>query len=186
VSRPPGTGAEAAAPRPASGGREEPRVWAGLLLALAVFVGLGIVGRAWHPLAGMPLEPPWYGSADALFAAVDALGREGRSQHRAGVLVLDTLIPLAYGWALHRAARSYLRRLGAPPGLRLLRWLPVAAMLCDFAENACVVALLDAHPERPLAAVSLLLVFSWTKWLLLASSLVGIAYGWILLRMRRR
>jgi hypothetical protein len=161
-------------------------VWAGLLLALAVFVGLGIVGRAWHPLAGKPLEPPWYGSADALFAAVDALGPGGRGQHRVGVLVLDTVIPLAYGWALYRAARFYLRRLGAPPSLHLLRWVPVAAMLCDFAENACIVTLLNAHPGRPLAAASALLAFSWTKWLLLASSVVGIAYGWLLLRVRGR
>jgi hypothetical protein len=59
-------------------------------------------------------------------------------------------------------------------------------MLSDFAENACIVTLLDAHPERPAAVASALLVFSWTKWLLLASSVVGIAYGWVLLRLRRR
>jgi hypothetical protein len=160
-------------------------VWAGLLLAAAVFVGLGVIGKAWHPAAGDPLEPPWFRSADALFAAVDALGPAGRSQHRIGVLTLDTLIPLTYGWALFRATRFYLARLGAPPALRILRWVPVAAMLCDFAENACIVTLLNAHPDRPAAAASALLFFSWTKWLLLASTVIGILAGWALLRVRR-
>jgi hypothetical protein len=159
-------------------------VWAGLLLAAAVFVGLGIIGKSWHPAAGNPLEPPWFRSADALFAAVDALGADGRSQHRVGVLTLDTLIPLAYGWALFRAARFYLVRLGAPASLRLLRWVPVAAMLCDFAENACIVTLLNAHPDRPAVAASTLLFFSWTKWLLLASTVLGILAGSALLRVR--
>jgi len=161
-------------------------VWAGLLLAAAVFVGLGIVGRAWHPAAGNPLEPPWFRSADSLFTAVDSLGATGRSQHRTGVLTLDTVIPLTYGWALFRAARFYLHRLGAPAALRTLRWLPVAAMLCDFAENACIVTLLNAHPDRPLAVGSALLVFSWTKWLLLASTVLGVLAGCALLRMRPR
>jgi hypothetical protein len=134
----------AAAPR----GREELRVWAGLVLAAAVFVGLGMAWRAWFPAAGMPLEPPWFRSADALFAAADSLGAAGRSQHRTGVLTLDTAIPLAYGWALFRAGRFYLDRLGAPASLRTLRWIPVAAMLCDFAENACIVALLGAPYVR--------------------------------------
>ena len=165
--------------------RDEAWVWAGLLLAAAVFVGLGVVGRMWHPAAGKPLEPPWFGSADSLFAAVDSLGPAGRSQHRVGVLTLDTVIPLTYGWALFRAARFYLARLGAPTPLRTLRWLPVAAMLCDFAENACIVTLLNAHPDRPAAVASALLVFSWTKWLLLASTMVGILTGWALRQMRR-
>jgi hypothetical protein len=160
-------------------------VWAGLLLAAAVFLGLGIVGRTWLPAAGKPLEPPWFGSAEALFAAADLLGPSGRSQHRIGVLTLDTVIPLTYGWALFRAARFYLDRLGAPASLRILRWLPVAAMLCDFAENACIVALLGAHPDRPAAVASALLVFSWAKWLLLASTVVGILVGWALLRVHR-
>jgi hypothetical protein len=161
-------------------------VWAGLLLAAAVFVGLGIIGKSWHPAAGNPLEPPWFRSADALFAAVDALGADGRSQHRIGVLTLDTAIPLTYGWALFRAARFYLARLGAPASLRLLRWVPVAAMLCDFAENARIVTLLNAHPDRPAAVASVLLFFSWTKWLLLASTMVGILAGWALLRVPRQ
>ena len=147
--------------------------------------GLGIVGRAWHPAAGNPLEPPWFTSADALFAAVDALGAAGRSQHRTGVLTLDTVIPLTYGWALFRAARFYLDRLGAPASLRTLRWLPVVAMLCDFAENACIVSLLNAHPDRPAAIASALLFFSWTKWILLASTVLGILVGWGFLRMPR-
>ena len=175
-----------AEPAPSTrGGREEAWVWTGLLLAAAVFVGLGVVGRTWLPAAGNPLEPPWFRSADALFAAVDVLGAAGRSQHRIGVLTLDTVIPLTYGWALFRAARFYRDRLGAPPSLRTLRWIPVAAMLCDFAENACIVTLLGAHPDRPAAVASTLLVFSWTKWLLLASTVLGVLVGWALLRVRR-
>ena len=170
---------------PGGGRREELRVWAGLLLAAAVFVGLGMVWRAWLPEAGKPLEPPWFRSADALFAAADSLGPAGRSQHRTGVLTLDTAIPLTYGWALFRAARFYLDRLGAPASLRTLRWLPVAAMLCDFAENACIVVLLGAHPDRPAAVASALLVVSWTKWLLVASAILGTLAGWALLRVRR-
>jgi hypothetical protein len=181
VNRPP----RAEPPPSRNGGHEEAWVWAGLLLAAAVFVGLGMVGRAWLPAAGKPLEPPWFCSTDTLFAQVDALGAAGRSQHRIGVLTLDTLIPLTYGAALFLAARFYLDRLGAPAALRALRWLPVVAMLCDFAENACIVALLGAHPDRPVAVASALLVFSWTKWLLLASTVVGILAGWILLRLRR-
>jgi hypothetical protein len=172
--------------RRARGAHDEAWVWAGLLLAALVFVGAGMIGRAWHPAAGMPLEPPWFRSTDALFAAVDALGAEGRSQHRTGVLTLDTLIPLTYGWALFRAARFYLQRLGAPPALQTLRWIPVAAMLCDFAENICIVTLLEAHPARPLAAASALLVFSWTKWMLIAAAVIGTVAGWALLRLRPR
>lgn len=161
--------------------RGELAVWAGLLFAAAVFVGLGMVGKAWHPQAGMPLEPPWFRTPDALFAAVDALGSDGRGQHRIGVLTLDTLIPLSYGWALFRGARFYLDRLGGPLPLA---WLPVAAMACDFAENACIVALLNAHPARPRGIAVALLVVSWMKWLLLAITILGILGGWAYLRLR--
>jgi hypothetical protein len=57
-------------------------------------------------------------------------------------------------------------------------------MLCDFAENACIVTLRNAYPGRPVAVAAALLVFSWTKWLLLALTVVGILVGWGLLRMR--
>jgi hypothetical protein len=159
--------------------------WAGLLLAAAVFVGLGIVGRAWHPAAGTPLEPPWLRTPQALFVRVAALGPVGRGQHRIGLLTLDTVIPLTYGWAMFRAARFYLQRLGAPPAVHSLRWLPVVAMLCDFAENACIVALLTAYPARPATVAAALLAFAWTKWILLASTVVGILAGWAFLRVRR-
>lgn len=162
----------------------ELRAWAGLLFALAVFIGAGIVGRLWLPYAGTPLEPPWFRTADALFAAVAGLGAEGRAEHRRGLLVLDTLIPLSYGWAMFHAARFYLERLAAPPTLRLLRWLPVVAMLCDFAENACIATLLNAHPATPTAVAGALLVFAWTKWILLLSTAAGIVYGWMILRRR--
>jgi hypothetical protein len=59
-------------------------------------------------------------------------------------------------------------------------------MLCDFAENACIVALLNTHPHRPLAVAAALLAFSWAKWLLLAVTVPGILLGWVLLRLRRR
>jgi hypothetical protein len=58
-------------------------------------------------------------------------------------------------------------------------------MLCDFAENACIVTLVSTWPARPGAVAGALLAFSWTKWILLASTVLGILGGWILLRVRR-
>ena len=169
------------APRPGVRRDGEAWIWAGLLLAAAVFVGLGFAGRAWLPAAGKPLEPPWFRTPQALFEAVQAMGADGRRQHRIGVLTLDTAIPLTYGWAMFRAARFYLQRLRGPA---TLAWIPVVAMLCDFAENACIVTLVSAWPARPGVAAALL-VFSWTKWILLASTTLGILAGWVILRVRR-
>ncbi|HEU4453683.1 MAG TPA: hypothetical protein VFR81_11520 [Longimicrobium sp.] len=161
-------------------------VWGGLALAAVVFVVAGRIWDAWLPMAGPPLEPPWFRSAGALFEAADGIGAAGRAQHRLGVLTLDTIIPLTYGWAMHRAARFYLAALGARPKLQALRWIPVAAMLCDFAENAFIVALVSVHPERPGAAAMALLAFSWTKWGLLAITVLGLLAGLIALRFRGR
>lgn len=169
----------------ASRGPSELAIWGGLALAAVVFVIAGRIWDAWLPRAGPPLEPPWFRSAGALFDAADAIGEAGRAQHRLGVLTLDTIIPLTYGWAMHRAARFYLAALGARPNLRALRWIPVAAMLCDFAENAFIVTLVSVHPDRPGAAAMALLAFSWTKWGLLAVTVLGLLAGLIALRFRR-
>lgn len=165
--------------------RGELRVWAGLLFAAAVFVGAGVFGQVWHPHASVPLEPPWLRTPRALFDAIEALGDWGRQQNRDGVLTLDTIIPLSYGWAMFRAARFYLGRLGAPRTLRWLRRVPVVAMACDFAENACIVTLLGVYPAQPVAVAAALIAFAWTKWILLAATAVGIICGWVLLRFRR-
>ncbi|HYJ78613.1 MAG TPA: hypothetical protein VEW03_03350, partial [Longimicrobiaceae bacterium] len=139
----------------------------------------------WLPAAGDPLEPPWFRSSGALFAAVRDLGEEGRWQHGLRVLLLDTVIPFAYGWALFRAAWFYLRRLDAPAALARLRWVPVAAMLCDFAENACIATLLAAYPGRPGGVAAALLAFAWAKWALLALSVAGVLAATVLVRFRR-
>jgi hypothetical protein len=169
-----------------SRGPSELAIWGGLALAAVVFVVAGRIWDAWLPQAGPPLEPPWFCSAEALFKAADGIGAAGRAQHRLGVLTLDTIIPLTYGWAMHRAARFYLAALAARPNLQALRWIPVAAMLCDFAENAFIVTLASVHPDRPGAAAMALLAFSWTKWGLLVITILGLLAGLIALRFRGR
>jgi len=160
----------------------EKQAWVALLLAAVVFVGSGFVARLLFPQAGMQLEPPWYHSSTALFEAAGKLGDAGRDQQRIVVLTLDTIIPLTYGWAYFRALWCYGGRFGGPG----LRWLGVAAMLCDFAENACIVTVLSVFPERPAAVAVALQAFAWTKWGILALATLGILGAWASLRLRNR
>ncbi|MFZ5479783.1 MAG: hypothetical protein ACOZNI_23665 [Myxococcota bacterium] len=83
-------------------------------------------------------------SAEETWQRLDAMGEAGRAAYRRLVLVVDVGFPLAAFVFLGSLARVAIARGGG----RVLYALPVAYVALDLAENALVLALLDAFPAR--------------------------------------
>lgn len=64
--------------------------------------------------------------------------------------------------------------------------LPFLSMLFDYAENICIVSLLNTYPRQSIYLATLCEIFKMLKWISLASVLVLIVYGLLLKLVLRR
>jgi hypothetical protein len=107
-----------------------------------------------------------------VYAALVAYGPAGRDFYVRVDLTADMAYPIIYSLFFSLTITYFLRRQGAVrPVLLRLALVPFAAMIADYLENACLVALLLSYPARidTLAQVSSL--FTSIKWVLAAVSL---------------
>jgi hypothetical protein len=126
-----------------------------------------------------PIIDVWYAYTPArVFGLINALGPEGRRLYALSELTLDLVYPLIYTPFL-------LAMLGlvvppALPGSWLADWLPrlpLALMVSDYCENACLVSLLKIYPRQPQALAWLASGITTLKNTILAICLLGILAG---------
>ena len=94
-------------------------------------------------------------------------------------LVYTAMLVLVLGWLLRRASASLSR-------LRLLVLLPVAALVADYAENACTAFVMARWPSTTDLLAALAPVFTAAKWTLLGAAFLAVAVLGLLAVRRSR
>jgi hypothetical protein len=168
--------------------------WRNVLIALLVCIAIMVAFGVWMKAVGLPKELRIGGTrhlvADSIAARLDSLGTPGRNYLRdyycQSTLTLDLLFPIAYSLLFSLAIGAALRSLRRP-ALHPLRFLPFAAAVADYAENAFIVLFTRGRMTAAEAARALVVLTPAKWWLVAASALVGVALGiWALVRRRTR
>ena len=165
-----------------------------LLLASALFLWIFTAfelapGAADHGAAGDApgfLDLRWHYTAAEARQAMHDYGAAGRAEYRR-FLAVDAFFPFVYGLAfallLSRLARALFGE--ASPWLRL-NLLPLATIVADCVENACLLWMLAGHPDFGDVAGTLGGYATTLKHLTLLGVLLSLAGGGIALWASRR
>jgi hypothetical protein len=151
-----------------------------VLLALTGLVNAALaacmLGTGRSDLPGGQL---WY-SADQAYAAIDAVGAGGRAWF-AAFLAIDMLFAPLYTLLYATMIGAATARLF--PHSRLaarLCLLPLLAGICDYAENAGLLALLAAYPHRLPELTAAAALATTAKWVLVSASTALATLGLVL------
>ncbi len=110
-----------------------------LVAAIALFASAG-------GAAATPPDLLYHYDADTLHELLRQMGEAGRSRYVVTATTLDVLYPVVYSLFLAAALARLLD--GVSGRGSLLPLAPFAIGLADLAENAAVVAVVTAYPER--------------------------------------
>jgi hypothetical protein len=152
------------------------------LIALAVFVAFTATVLPWQAGiaaeygegVGSPDTSLWY-SADRLYELAEAYGDDGRAAYVRARVTFDVVWPLVYAAMLALALGWLLRRATAPLArLRVVVLLPIAALLADYAENACTAIVMARWPSTTDLLATLAPVFTAAKWTLLGAAFLAV------------
>jgi hypothetical protein len=108
----------------------------------------------------------------------DYLGQAGRRLYAVTEVTLDFAFPMLYATWLSVILTLVWHK--APPIWESWRWLvliPYLGMLADFAENACLAALMLLFPHEPNWLVWISNLFSLVKWSAGLASIIMILLG---------
>ena len=93
------------------------------------------------------LSPAGYNQDEAM-NLLHSLGDEGRSAYLFPQLALDTVYPALFAISLSLLLIwIYARRFSIQSKIYYSIWLPILAGLFDYAENACILAMLLGYPN---------------------------------------
>ncbi len=110
-------------------------------------------------------------SGAELYARLEAFGHAGRSIYFWAELI-DMIYPLVYGtFFAFLLALAVKRVLGEGSRAKLVCLLPFAATICDYLENAAILAVVLSWPSRLLGIATAGGVFNVAKWGIFAAVL---------------
>lgn len=159
-------------------------VYSGVNLPQSILRATGYTGSLqWYAIDNAVGAP-----TSKVYADLAAYGSVGRTVVIVNHLTFDVVFPLAYMTLLAISITLIGRSLfGSKGPWRWLTLMPVAAGLCDFAENTGIVALCLAYPTHTatLAVARLTSTFTSLKFSLLAVSLVLVLLGAAAVGVRR-
>lgn len=135
---------------------------------------------AGQPVVPIDLSIPTW-TPEQGYHLIESYGEAGRSMYKVIDLTADVVYPIVYGFAF-ALLLTFLARKIAPNNqwLPYLAFLPLLAVLFDYAENAAIIALLSAYPERLIGVAKLGGVFTLFKWVLAFAAIGGSLLGLIL------
>lgn len=134
---------------------------------------------AGQPVVPIDLSIPTW-TPEQGYALLDSYGEAGRSLYRIIDLTADVVYPIIYGFAF-ALLLTFLARKIAPSNkwLPYLAFLPLLAVVFDYAENATIIAMLSAYPEKLVGVAKLGGVFTLFKWVLAFAAIGGSLLGLI-------
>ena len=86
---------------------------------------------------------------DEAYRILTALGAEGRAFHLTRILPLDFLLPLSYALCFAGWIALFIKHLSFRKWINYSLFVPVLAMLFDWAENIGIIAMLRSYPGFP-------------------------------------
>jgi hypothetical protein len=107
---------------------------------------------------------------------VAAYGSEGRAIYAQGEMTADIAYPIVYTF-MACVILSLLFRNRTYVPFRAVNVLPVAILIIDLIENACIVFLLRAYPRSSVALASFCSAVTNLKWVVLFAVVGLILYG---------
>lgn len=129
-------------------------------------------------------------TADEAYNMLTAYGEEGRKYYLFAEAVIDIIYPIIYT-ITNVFLLSYVFKRGFAPDsfIQQLNIFPILATIGDFVENAGIISMLNAFPERVDAAASFASSAGMFKWVAFGISitlfLIGII-AWIVANINRR
>lgn len=126
---------------------------------------------AGKPVVPIDLSIPTW-TPEQGFALIESYGDSGRSLYRIIDLTADVVYPIIYGFAFALLITFLVRKI-APSNkwLPYLAFLPLLAVVFDYAENASIVALLNAYPTQLMGVAKLGGIFTFFKWMLVFATI---------------
>lgn len=157
-------------------------------VAAAVFLAFVSVGFAiWESFNHMPsdvriMDLRLSYTPDELYAALTALGGDGRAAYVRSLTILDVAFPIVYGTILVLLPLYAFADLPWPRR-RNLAAVAVVGVVLDYAENLSVLTLVLNHPRRLDGLARVASTFTTAKWVFVsAAMLVAAASAYRLLR----
>jgi len=173
--------------------------WRNALIALAVSIALMAGFSLWaahlHDVLAAAQLPdlarigaPKRLPADSIAARLDSLSPAGRAYYHDSTLTLDLLFPVAYALMFSFAIGALLRAPGIAGAVQLLRFVPFAAALADYAENTFIVLFSAGRITSAEASHGLAVLTPAKWWLIYASAAIVVLLGsfWIARRWSTR
>ena len=130
---------------------------------------------------------------DLLYEMAESYGEQGRNEYVNARFTFDLVWPLIYTFFLTTAISWVFARVFTQQ-YRILQanLLPIFAMLFDLLENISTSLVMVLYPDEVILIAWVAPIFTSTKWLLVASSILaliaGCAYGiwkWLRVRLHR-
>ncbi|WP_460470684.1 hypothetical protein [Emticicia fontis] len=127
---------------------------------------------------------------DEAYNMLKAYGEEGRKYYFFAEAVIDIVYPIIYT-ITNVLLLSYVFKKGFPANsfIQQLNIFPILATIGDFAENAGIIAMLNAFPERADNAASFASNAGMFKWIAFGTSialfLIGIV-AWIIAVVKKK
>ena len=112
----------------------------------------------------MGLDTHFFYTPEEAYSTIAALGDEGRTLYRNGLLTVDLAIPVLYTLLL-ALLMSWLFQRGFKPESKMQKMnvLPVGMGVFDLLENVCIVIMLSLYPARHAAVAWLSTVWTMAK-----------------------
>lgn len=131
--------------------------------------------------AGSPDLSLIYSPAD-LYSMANAYGPGGRMEYIRIRFTFDLVWPLVYTFFLVTAASWIYRDVffASSSSIRLLNLLPLAGMLLDYFENTATSLVMLRFPQSTPIVDVIAPLFTFTKWLVLATSFLLLLVGIII------
>jgi len=155
------------------------------LFYLALFPGMIAASPALQQ-TGM-LDTRLSYSPAAAYQALEVYGPAGRAQYARTTTLLDFIFPVVYTLLLSLlAARGLARAFPSAPRMGWLALQPLAALLFDWLENGCVLALLLSYPRQLDGLAAAAGVFTLLKWISFTLAVLITAGSLLAARLRRQ
>lgn len=155
-----------------------------VLFYLALFPGMIAASPALQQTSMLDTRLS-YSPAKA-YQALEAYGPAGRAQYVRTTALLDFLFPVVYGLLLSLlAARGLACAFPGAPRVGWLALLPFAALLFDWLENGCILALLLSYPRQLDGLAGAAGAFTLLKWISFALAVLIAAGSLLAARLRR-
>lgn len=157
---------------------------AGALLIFALFSIFILPGQAeksedYSDASGSP-DLSFYYTPDFLYDLAESYGEQGRSEYVRARFTFDIIWPLIYFFFLTTAISWVFSRVFKPDSrVRPANLLPLFAILFDLLENISTSLVMYQFPARTPLIAWFAPIFTSTKWLLVAASILALISGCI-------